>query len=51
MFRDNAQSATLAKQKFDEGLKAMRSLLVNEYINVIDTRVDRNVNTSALRVN
>ena len=51
MFRDNAQSATLSKQKFDEGLKAMRSLLVNEYINVIDTRVDRNVNTSALRVN
>ena len=27
------------------------SLLVNEYINVIDTRVDRNVNTPALRVN
>lgn len=51
MFRDNAQSATLSKQKFDEGLKAMRSLLVNEYINVIDTRVDRNVNTSTLRVN
>ena len=51
MFRDNAQSATLSKQKFDEGLKAMRSLLVNEYINVIDTRVDRNVNTPALRVN
>lgn len=51
MFRDNAQSAAMAKQKFDEGLKAMRSLLVNEYINVIDTRVDRNVNTTALRVN
>jgi hypothetical protein len=49
MFRDNAQSATLAKQKFDEGLKAMRSLLVNEYINVIDTRVDRNINTTSLR--
>lgn len=49
MFRDNAQSATLSKQKFDEGLKAMRSLLVNEYINVIDTRVDRNINTTSLR--
>jgi len=48
MFRDNAQSATLAKQKFDEGLKAMRSLLINEYINVIDTRVSRNINTFAL---
>lgn len=51
MFRDNAQSATLAKQKFDEGLKAMRSLLVNEYINVLDTRVQRNNNTVTLRVN
>lgn len=39
MFRDNIQSATLAKQKFDEGLKALRSLLVNEYIYVKDTRV------------
>tara|TARA_R110000803_G_scaffold45458_3_gene95810 strand:+ start:151 stop:867 length:717 start_codon:yes stop_codon:yes gene_type:complete len=51
MFRDNAQSAGLTKQKFDEGLKAMRSLLVNEYINVIDTRVERNTNGISLRVN
>lgn len=51
MFRDNAQSATLSKQKFDEGLKAMRSLLVNEYINVLDTRVQRNINAVTLRVN
>jgi len=50
MFRDNVQSATVAKQKFDEGIEAMRSLLVNEYINVVDTRVIRNVNTVALRV-
>jgi hypothetical protein len=50
MFRDNAQSATLAKQKFDEGLKAMRSLLVNEYINILDTRVERSSSTVSLRV-
>jgi len=41
MFRDNAQGASLAKQKFDEGLKAMRSLFVNEYVYIKDTRVDR----------
>ena len=39
MFRDNVQSASIVKQKFDEGLKALRSLLVNEYIYVRDTRV------------
>ena len=31
MFRDNAQSAAMAKQKFDEGLKAMRSIVANDY--------------------
>jgi len=50
MFRDNAQSATLAKQKFDEGLKAMRSLFVNEYINVIDTRVNISGSSYTARV-
>lgn len=39
MFRDNAQSASMSKQKFDEGLKALRSLLVNNYVHVYDTRV------------
>jgi len=39
MFRDNAQSAQLADNKFKEGIKSMLSLLVNEYINVVDTRI------------
>jgi len=39
MFRDNAQSAAMAEAKFKEGIKALRSLLVNEYISVVDTRV------------
>lgn len=50
MFRDNAQSATLAKQKFDEGLKAMRSLVANDYVNVEDTRVTTVTSTSTIRV-
>lgn len=39
MFRDNAQSAQLSEQKFNDGLKSMRSLLVNDYVHVYDTRV------------
>ena len=39
MFRDNAQSASMAEAKFKEGIKALRSLLINEYISVVDTRV------------
>lgn len=31
MFRSNEQAATLAKSKFDEGVKRMRTLLVNRY--------------------
>jgi hypothetical protein len=31
MFRSNEQAASLAKAKFDEGLKKMRILLINEY--------------------
>lgn len=50
MFRDNAQSATLSKQKFDEGLKALRSLFVNEYVYVTDTRVNRNTSANVIRV-
>ena len=50
MFRDNAQSATLTKQKFDEGLKAMRSLLVNEYVSMTDTRVNRITSSNNSRV-
>ena len=31
MFRSNEQSAVMAKNKFDEGIKRMRSMLVNRY--------------------
>lgn len=51
MFRDNAQSAGLTKQKFDEGLKAMRSLLVNEYVYLSDTRINRSGSSYTIRVN
>jgi hypothetical protein len=39
MFRDNAQSAQLSEQKFNDGIKSLRSLLVNNYVHVYDTRV------------
>jgi hypothetical protein len=39
MFRDNPQSASMAQQKFEEGLSSMRSLLVNDYVSISDTRV------------
>lgn len=50
MFRDNAQSAALARQKFDEGLKAMRSLFVNEYVYIRDTRIQRPSTTYTVKV-
>jgi hypothetical protein len=39
MFRDNQQSAQLSEQKFNDGVKSLRSLLVNNYVHVYDTRV------------
>lgn len=39
MFRDNVQSAQLSEQKFNDGVKSLRSLLVNNYVHVYDTRV------------
>lgn len=51
MFRDNAQSASMAKQKFDEGLKAMRSIVANDYVNVTDTRVSSLSTYPVVRVN
>jgi len=32
MFRDNLESATLSLRKFEDGLKQMRTLLVNENV-------------------
>jgi len=34
LFRSNEQAATLAKGKFDEGVKRMRTMLVNRYVNM-----------------
>ena len=39
MFRSNEQAAALAKNKFDDGLKKMRTLLINEYEYVSSTYV------------
>lgn len=37
MFRSNEQAATIAKSKFDEGLKRMRSVLINKYEYITST--------------
>lgn len=47
MFRENIESANMALQKFNAGIKQLRSLLVNEYINVTDTRIIRRGNPVA----
>ncbi len=44
MFRDNSQQASIAKQKFDEGIERMRTLLINRFVDVRDTRVNRLLN-------
>ena len=44
MFRDNSQQATITKAKFDEGIDRMRTLLINRYTDVRDTRVGRLIN-------
>jgi hypothetical protein len=41
MFRGNEQAASLAKAKFDEGLKKMRILLINEYEYLRSTYIPR----------
>jgi|TARA_R100000734_G_C3293675_1_gene85127 hypothetical protein len=44
MFRDNAQQSAIAKNKFEEGIDRMRTLLINRFIDVRDTRVSRLIN-------
>jgi hypothetical protein len=39
MFRSNEQAATLAKTKFDEGIKKMRILLINKYVYMQSTAI------------
>jgi|TARA_R110000823_G_scaffold3236_1_gene12545 hypothetical protein len=47
MFRDNSQQAALVKQKFDLGIDHMRSILINRFTEVRDTRMAYIVNTPA----
>jgi len=44
MFRDNAQQATIAQQRFTRGIENMRKLLVNNFTDIRDTRVSRLIN-------
>ena len=44
MFRDNVQQASITKAKFDEGIDRMRTLLINRFTDVRDTRVGRLIN-------
>jgi hypothetical protein len=37
MFRSNEQAASIAKGKFEEGLKRMRTILINKYEYVTST--------------
>lgn len=42
MFRGNTQDATVAKAKFEQGLKAMRIMLINRYDYVRSTALQQN---------
>lgn len=44
MFRDNTQQAGIAKQKFDQGIDHMRTILINRFTDLRDTRVGRLIN-------
>ena len=39
LFRGNTQDAMVAKEKFDEGIKNMRSTLINRYSYVSSTMI------------
>lgn len=39
MFRDNAEAANIAATVFEQGVKEMRTLLINKYEKIADTRV------------
>jgi hypothetical protein len=39
MFRSNEQAASLAKSKFDEGIKKMRIILINKYVYMQSTAI------------
>lgn len=44
LFRGNTQDATLQQQKFEDGIKNMRSIYINRYEYLRDTRIIRNTN-------
>jgi len=44
MMRDNVELASISKQKFDEGIEKMRTILINRYIRMRDTRVSHVIN-------
>jgi len=39
MFRSNEQAANIAKNKFEEGIKKMRILLINRYVYMQSTAI------------
>jgi hypothetical protein len=41
MFRSNEQAANLAKNKFEEGIKRMRTMLVNRVSYMRSTAINR----------
>lgn len=45
LFRGNTQDATIQQQKFVEGIKDMRSIYINRYDYLRDTRISRSVGT------
>jgi|TARA_R110000787_G_scaffold70035_2_gene155693 hypothetical protein len=45
MFRDNSQQAAQARQKFDLGIDHMRSILINRFTEIRDTRMAYLLNT------
>ena len=44
MFRDNAQQSAMARQRFEDGVDRMRTILINRFTDVRDTRVSRLIN-------
>ena len=48
LFRGNTQDSMVAKEKFEEGLKSMRSLLINRYEYVRSYAINRNVTASTM---
>jgi len=47
MFRSNEQAANIAKSKFEEGLKRMRTILVNRYVYMRSTAIQSGTSYSA----